>query len=95
MQINYTGEAFASLTKLINFIEETNTQGAGVRWLSRFEFFLESTLPYSKGISLCNNKAFQKLGLRCLYYSDWVIAFSIHEKYFLIEALWHKSRISD
>lgn len=93
MLINYTTEAFLSLTQLINFIEEKNTSGAGIRWLDKFEAFLTSQLPVSLGIQLRQNKTFRKLQLRCLYYSNWVVAFSVHEDFVLIEALIHKSRI--
>jgi hypothetical protein len=95
MQISYTGEALSSLIKLVNFIEEKNTQGAGERWLNRFELYLQTTIPYSLKISLCNNETFKLLNLRCLYYNEWVIAFSIHNEIVLIEALIHKSRITD
>jgi hypothetical protein len=95
MQINYTVEAFSSLIRLINFIEKTNTEGAGVRWLDRFEIFLQSKLSTAVKISLCNNLTFQRLNLRCIYYSDWVIAFSLSADQVLIEALIHKSRITD
>jgi hypothetical protein len=95
MQIEYTAEALSSLIKLLNFIEEKNTQGSGERWLSRFELYLSSTLPNSLAISLCNNETFKRLNLRCLYYNDWVIAFSITNGDVLIEALLHKSRITD
>lgn len=33
MQINYTADAFNSLNRLVNFIETTNTAGAGLRRL--------------------------------------------------------------
>lgn len=95
MQINYTADAFSSLIRLINFIEETNTEGAGVRWLNRYELFLKKKLSNPKQIRLCNNLTFNKLNLRCIYFNDWAIAFSIHENFVLIEALLHKSRISD
>ena len=79
MQINYTVEAFSSLVRLINFIEQTNTEGAGVRWLDKFEIFIQAKLSAAVKISLCNNLTFQKLNL------DNV----------LIEAFIHKSRIRD
>ena len=44
MQVNYTIEAFTSLSGLINFIESKNTKNAGLRWLNRFEQFLQSAL---------------------------------------------------
>ena len=44
MQINYTEDAFSSLVQLVNFIESKNTLGAGVRWLQRFERFLQKKL---------------------------------------------------
>ncbi len=95
MQINYTADAFSSLIRLVNFIEETNTAGSGVRWLSRYELILKKKLSKPNQIRLCNNLAFTKLNLRCIYFNDWVTAFSIHDNFVLIEALLHKSRISD
>jgi hypothetical protein len=95
MQINYTTDAFTSLLQLVNFIESKNTIGAGLRWLSRYEIFLKRSLQNPLLIKICNNQTFKKLKLRCLNYKDWTIAFSIHDKSVLIEALLHKSRISD
>ena len=95
MQVNYTTEAFSSLSGLVNFIEANNTPNAGLRWLNRFEEFLRSTLKNPEKIKLCNNATFNLLSLRCVYFNDWVVAFSVHTNYVLIEALLHKSRISD
>ena len=95
MQIKYTTDAFASLTQLINFIEAKNTAGAGIRWLDHYEQYLIKTFVNAKHKRLCNNAAFRKLNLRCIYFNDWLIAFSIHENFILIEALLHKSRIAD
>ncbi|MEO8821134.1 MAG: hypothetical protein ABI267_04835 [Ginsengibacter sp.] len=44
---------------------------------------------------LCYNATFKKLNLRCVYFNDWLIAFSIDENFILIEAILHKSRITD
>ncbi len=95
MQVNYTTEAFASLSGLINFIESKNTTNAGLRWLNRFEGFLQTTLQNPEKITLCNNATFNLLGLRCVYFNDWIVAFSVQTDYVLVEALLHKSRISD
>lgn len=95
MQINYTTDAFTALVQLINFIETKNTAGAGLRWLGRYEAFLQKSLHYPSKVKICYNETFKRLNLRCLNYNDWTIAFSIHESYILIEALLHKSRISD
>ena len=94
-QVNYTTDAFASLTKLINFIETTNTLGAGMRWLNRYETFLQGCLHKPAQIKHCNNFTFNNLKLRFIYFNDYIIAFSVHSDFVLIEALIHKSRISD
>ncbi len=86
MQINYTADAFGSLIQLVNFIESKNTFGAGLRWLKRFEMFLEEKLHSPEQIKLCNNYTFNQLNLRCIYFNDWLIAFSIYEETVLIEA---------
>ena len=95
MQINYTGEAFSSLIQLVNYIESTNTLGAGLRWLNRFEAFLQQKLHNPLLVKFCNNYTFRQLNLRCVYSNDWLVAFSVHEGFILVEALLHKSRISD
>lgn len=95
MQINYSKDAFISLTNLINFIESTNTLGAGLRWLHRFESFLQESLFKPAQIKLCLNITFKELNLRYIYFNDWVIAFSVYPDFVLIEALLHKSRIID
>ena len=95
MEVNYTGDSYRTLIQLVNFIESTNTEGAGLRWLQRLESFMQKTFTNAAKIKLCHNKTFYKLNLRCIYFNDWVIAFSITENSIQIEALLHKSRISD
>ncbi len=95
MLVKYTNSAFASLAQLINFIETTNTAGAGIRWLNRYEQFLDKTFLNTKHKRICNNAALKKLNLKCIYFNDWLIAFSIQQNIILIEALLHKSRITD
>ena len=84
MQIKYTTDAFVSLTQLINFIEAKNTKGAGIRWMHKYEQYLTKTFANAKDKRLCNNATFKKLNLRCIYFNDWLVAFSIHENFILI-----------
>lgn len=70
MQINYTADAYASLLQLVNFIETTNTKGAGLRWLDRYEVFLQKTLFNPIQVKICHNLTFKKLNLRCINYND-------------------------
>ncbi|GEO08237.1 hypothetical protein SAE01_07330 [Segetibacter aerophilus] len=95
MQINYTSDAFETLIQLVNFTETTNTTGAGLRWLKKYEAFLEKKLSNNTGIRLCNNAALNKLHLQCIYYNVWLIAYSVETNRILIEAILHKSRIVD
>jgi hypothetical protein len=95
MRIKYSADAFATLTSLINYIESKNTAGAGLRWFHRYEIFLQKELVNLKHKRLCRNATFKKLNLRCLYFNDWLIAFSINENVILIEAILHKSRVKD
>ena len=67
MQIDYTTEAFASLLQLINYIESNNTKDAGLRWLQRFEVFLQKKMHSPYQIKLCNNETFHQLNLRCVF----------------------------
>lgn len=95
MQVKYTGVAFAALAQLINFIELQNTQGAGLRWLNKFETFLQKKFIAGAKFPVCNNNTFKMAGLYCINYNDWVIAFSLHQNEILIEAILHSSRIVD
>lgn len=95
MQINYSIDALISFAELVNFIERTNTLGAGLRWLNKYDICLLKTFRTPHNFRLCNNETFNDLNLHCIYFNDWVIAFSIHEESVLIEAILHKSRISN
>lgn len=95
MRINYTEDAFKTLIQLVNYIEASNTPGAGVRWLNRYEAFLEKKLLNPKRIKLCHNTTFNKLNLRCFYFNDWLIAFSVRYDFILVEAILHRYRIID
>ena len=61
MEINYTNDAFSTLAQLVEFIESNNTKGAGLRWLSKFELFLNSNFKNFKQTKYCNNKTFHSL----------------------------------
>lgn len=95
MQVSYTGDAFTTLTSIVNYVESVNTLGAGVRWLDKFELFVSTAFTNPSLINLCNNSTFNQLNLRCINYKDWVIAFSIDDETILIEAILHTSRIKD
>ena len=95
MQINYTANAFGTLIQLVNYIESENTKGAGLCWLNRYELFLQKILIHPQQIKLCNNLTFNQLNLRCIYFNDWIIALSVSDDSVLIEALLHRSRLSD
>jgi hypothetical protein len=70
MQINYTKKAFATLIQLVDYIGASNTEGAGVRWLNRYEAFLEKKLLNPEEIRICNNLTFNKFDLRFIYFND-------------------------
>ncbi len=55
MQVNYTTDAFGSLLQLISFIESKNTAGAGLRWLSKYEAFLQQSLFNPSQRKICQN----------------------------------------
>lgn len=95
MQISYNIGAVGAIADLMRFIETKNTAGAGLRWLRKFENFLQDALVKPSSIRHCNNQTFYALGLRCLNFNDWVIAFSIHEDGVIIEAILHSSRITN
>ncbi len=95
MQISYTNDAYASLVSLVDFIEAKNTQGAGIRWLNRFEEFLTKSMILHLHIPFCKNETFRRLNLKCIQYNDWVIAFSETNEQITLEAILHISRISD
>ena len=61
MQINYTTDAFTALVQRINFIETKNTAGAGLRWLGRYEAFLQKSLLHPLQVKICHNETFKKL----------------------------------
>jgi hypothetical protein len=95
MVIHYSINAYQSLEALVKFIESNNTAGAGLRWFHKYEKFILKHLKYANLNPRCKNKTFQELLLNCLYYKDWIIAFSLNDSEITIEAILHKSRIKD
>ena len=67
MRIKYSEDALEALVRIVNFVEKKNTQGAGLRWLEKFEYFLSVKLEHPQYISRCNNYTFKKLQLQCIY----------------------------
>ncbi len=95
MRISYTLDASHSLASLVHFIEDSNTKGAGLRWLKKYEAFLKKELHFKDVIGFCHNLTLKKLKLKCIQYNDWVIAFSESKNSIIIEAILHRSRIRD
>lgn len=95
MQIDYTVSSFEALAGLVNYIESVNTKGAGLRWLSKFEHFLSKQFHPAASFHLCRTRSLKRLDLNCIYYKDWIIAFSVSGNSILIEAILHKSRVID
>jgi hypothetical protein len=95
MIIHYNNDALESLSSLILFIEKTNTQGSGIRWLNKYEEFLFDRFRFHETIKPCNNVTLRDLNLKCLNYNEWIIAFSVEENEIIIEAFLHYSRIAD
>ena len=79
MKILIKKEAAKSIKAVIKFIESKNTKGSGLRWFRRLENHLLKTTPVSKSLTLCKYPPFKKMGLICLIYKDWVIAFKNYE----------------
>jgi len=95
MLINYSEDALDTLIQIVHFIEGINTEGAGERWLEKFERFFQNKVARPEYVGKCSNETFKKLQLRCIYYKDWVIAFSIYGDDILVEAILHVSKITD
>lgn len=75
MEINYTVNAANVLMDLVTFIENKNTKGAGLRWMKKFELFLQGLLRHHSIIKLCHNATFKALNLKCIYTNNWLMHF--------------------
>lgn len=95
MEIEYSEEAYSILMSLVHFTESENIPGAGYRFILRFESFLQRKFQLPKQYRICNNLSLQKLNLCCVYFNNWVIAFTIEEDTVFIESILHISRITD
>ena len=77
MEINFSDEAITDLQSLLDFVENINTPKAGNHFLLRFEEFIEPKFEVKRAFRLCNNLSLRKLNLCCIYFNNWVIAFTI------------------
>ena len=95
MGIKFSNYFSEEIDSIIQFIDSINNYGAGLRWFLKFEEFLKKQLQFPNTHPICNNIAFKKYNLCCIFYNDWTIAFQYNESQVLLVAIFHKSNIVD
>ena len=94
MKLLIRSEAAKSLKAVLQFIESQNTKGSGFRWFRKLENYLMKAVAASKSLSLCKYPPFKEMGLNCLIYKDWVIAFKNQENRLEIIAFIYGSNLN-
>lgn len=79
MKLLISSEAAKSVMAVMQFIGSQNTKGSGLRWFKTLENYLINIISVSKSISSCKYPPFKEMGLHCLVYKDWVIAFKNYD----------------
>lgn len=87
MTVVYSEEAKATLFSISDFIDNLNTAEAGDRWVAKFDLWLNQYAKSKVTYALCTNKELADLGLSCINFNDWVIAFMIENDTFIIHKI--------
>ena len=78
-------EVNVTLSEISDFIDTINTEGAGRRWATKLvDHLYDYALP-NVSYALCNHQNLASLGLSCITYNDWVIAFKITDDALVVE----------
>lgn len=84
MIILYDEEVRITLYEISDFIDSTNIEGAGFRWTAKFEAWLDGYAKTNVTYALCRDEYLASLGLSCINFNDWVIAFKIEGDLFIV-----------
>lgn len=84
MTVFYDEEARSTLYEISDFIDSINMEGAGYRWLAKFEAWLEQYAKSNVTYALCRDEYLASLDLSCINFNDWIIAFKIEGELFVV-----------
>ncbi|MCW5906405.1 MAG: hypothetical protein KIS94_00965 [Chitinophagales bacterium] len=86
MNIIFKSTAEDTLRDIVEFIDDVNVFGAGERWAVKFLDFVDSYAVFHniKKFPMYNNESLALVGLSCIVYKGWVIAFKIEKRNFVI-----------
>lgn len=90
MEIKYSIQAKYTISVIANFVDESNTIGAGERWNTRFRKQISKyALPIK--YSLCRHKFWAKRKFSCVAVKNWVVVFKIENDIFYVYRIIHAS----
>jgi hypothetical protein len=84
MTVVFKPDARIVILEIIDFIDSINTPGAGFFWEDRLVSYLRSYALPNVTYALCNNDYLASLGLSCINFNDWVVAFKIEDDLFIV-----------
>ncbi len=87
MTVVYSEEAHATLFEISDFVDSIHTAGAGERWLTKLHKWLSAYALSNVTYALCNDEYLAYLGLSCINYNDWIIAFTIEDNLFTVHEI--------
>ena len=84
MIIVYSQEAKLALFEVADFIDSINIEGSGDRWINKLSLWLKKYALSNVSYAKCKNRYLASLGLSCINYNDWIIAFKIEDDLFIV-----------
>ena len=87
MIVKLKPEAEETLFEISYFIDCINADGAGDRWATKFISSLYSYALPNVQYALCRDAYLASVGLSCINYNDWIIAFTIKDDLFEVHKI--------
>lgn len=85
MKLVFTAEAENALFEIAQWVEQRNTPGSGERFINKF---IDRIADYARPnvlYAVCKNKTLAEFNLSCISIDDWVIAFTVTKKEFIVQ----------
>jgi hypothetical protein len=87
MTVVFKPDARIVVLEIVDFINSINTPSAGSFWEDRLVSYLRSYALPNVTYALCNNDNLASLGLSCINFNDWIIAFKIERELFVVHKI--------
>ena len=85
MRVKVNKRASNAIQKVVHWIDEKNTEGAGKRWFDNLRKELDHLTAIKANYAICKDPSLAKFEYRCFTHKDkWIVAYKIVRDKFVV-----------